>query len=190
MAFRRKKSKTDILSPNAHSTGSSPAQNKTTQGPQEPDKSAPQSSPLCRPGYNEHKCRNVLVRYCAHIPRNYQYKDGIQRIFLVLREHIGDENMDLAGGVLYELIEIDCEHTDDAGAAYQRWRYDHMWRHSDFELPHVPHMTTITPSIVPTSKLEKWRAAHPESDRFNVSQVIPKQEEVSVEIFCAPEAPE
>ena len=26
------------------------------------------------------ECRNVLVRYCAHIPRNYQYKDGIQQV--------------------------------------------------------------------------------------------------------------
>ena len=26
------------------------------------------------------ECRNVLVRYCAHIPRNYQYRDGVQQV--------------------------------------------------------------------------------------------------------------
>lgn len=26
------------------------------------------------------ECRNVLVRYCAHIPRNYQYRDGVQLV--------------------------------------------------------------------------------------------------------------
>jgi hypothetical protein len=69
------------------------------------------------------------VRYCGHVPRNYQYKDGIQQVFLLLRDHLGDENLDLAGGVLYELIEIDCEHTHDPGAAFQRWRHDHMSRY-------------------------------------------------------------
>jgi hypothetical protein len=24
------------------------------------------------------ECRNILVRYCAHVPRNFQYRDGIQ----------------------------------------------------------------------------------------------------------------
>jgi hypothetical protein len=48
---------------------------------------------------------------------------------LILRDHVGDENMDRAGGVLYELIEIDCDHTDDPGAAFQRWKHDHLRRH-------------------------------------------------------------
>lgn len=26
------------------------------------------------------ECRNVLVRYCAHVPRNYQYRDGIRLV--------------------------------------------------------------------------------------------------------------
>ena len=26
------------------------------------------------------ECRNVLVRYCAHIPRNYHYRDGIRLV--------------------------------------------------------------------------------------------------------------
>ncbi|RWA13668.1 hypothetical protein EKO27_g1464 [Xylaria grammica] len=37
---------------------------------------------LSRSGYDEEKCRNVLVRFCAHIPRNFQYKDGIQQVGL------------------------------------------------------------------------------------------------------------
>ncbi|KAI1189335.1 hypothetical protein F5B17DRAFT_428691 [Nemania serpens] len=124
---------------------------------------------LSREGYDEEKCRNVLVRFCAHVPRNFQYKDGIQQIFLILREHLGDENLDLAGGVLYELIEVDCEHTDDPGAAFQRWRHDHMYRYADLELPHIPHMTTITTSIIPTERLSHWRSEHPDRYRFVLS---------------------
>ncbi|KAF4483394.1 hypothetical protein FAGAP_11844 [Fusarium agapanthi] len=63
--------------------------------------------------FDEEKCRNVLVRYCAHIPRNYQYRDGIRLVFLVLRDHLGDEFLGYAGGVLYEMIEVDCHHSDD-----------------------------------------------------------------------------
>ncbi|KAK8077209.1 hypothetical protein PG996_003379 [Apiospora saccharicola] len=132
---------------------------------------------LTREGYDEDKCRNVLVRYCAHIPRNYQYKDGVQQVFLVLREHLGDENLDLAGGVLYELIEIDCEYTDDPGAAFQRWRHDHMSRYTDLELPHVPHMTTITPCIIPTERLAHWRFHHPERYPFVLSDSAPPSAE-------------
>ncbi|KAI1108171.1 hypothetical protein F5Y14DRAFT_459987 [Nemania sp. NC0429] len=128
---------------------------------------------LSRSGYDEEKCRNVLVRFCAHVPRNFQYKDGIQQIFLILREYLGDENLDLAGGVLYELIEVDCEHTDDPGAAFQRWRHDHMYRYADLELPHIPHMTTITTSIIPTEALSRWRAEHPERYRFVLSDSSP-----------------
>ncbi|KAI1825152.1 hypothetical protein F4861DRAFT_530467 [Xylaria intraflava] len=128
---------------------------------------------LSRLGYDEEKCRNVLVRFCAHVPRNFQYKDGIQQIFLILRDHLGDENLDLAGGVLYELIEVDCEHTDDPGAAFQRWRHDHMYRYADLELPHIPHMTTITSSIIPTEKLARWRLEHPDRYRFVLSDSSP-----------------
>ncbi|KAK6081326.1 hypothetical protein SCUP515_03014 [Seiridium cupressi] len=151
--------------------------------------------------FDEDKCRNVLVRYCGHIPRNYQYKDGVQQVFLVLRDHLGDENLDLAGGVLYELIEMDCEHTHDPGAAFQRWRHDHMSRHvsppsmprrmqatdtnqSDLELPHVPHMTTITPSIVPTERLARWRAEHSERYPFVLSDSKPLEGRSSAERSC------
>ncbi|CAJ2510714.1 Uu.00g063390.m01.CDS01 [Anthostomella pinea] len=139
---------------------------------------------LSRSGYDEEKCRNVLVRYCAHIPRNYQYKDGVQQIFLILREHLGDENLDLAGGVLYELIEVDCEHTDDSGAAFQRWRHDHMCRYSDLELPHVPHMMTITSSIIPTERLELWRLEHRDRYPFVLSDFSPSSQRQSHDPSC------
>ncbi|KAI1480562.1 hypothetical protein F4774DRAFT_424821 [Daldinia eschscholtzii] len=134
--------------------------------------------------YNYPECRNVLVRYCAHIPRNYQYKDGIPQIFLILREHLGDENIDLAGGVLYELIEVDCDRTDDPGAAFQRWKYDHLRRYADLELPHVPHMTTITSSIIPTKKLTQWRAEHPEKYPFVLSDSTPSTDRASMDPSC------
>lgn len=51
------------------------------------------------------------------------------QVFLVLRDHMGDEHLGLAAGVLYEMIEVDCQHSDDPGAAFQRWRHDHMNRH-------------------------------------------------------------
>ncbi|KAI0537019.1 hypothetical protein GGR58DRAFT_514089 [Xylaria digitata] len=139
---------------------------------------------LSRSGYDEEKCRNVLVRFCAHIPRNFQYKDGIQQIFLILREHLGDENLDLAGGVLYELIELDCEHTDDPGAAFQRWRHDHMCRHADLELPHIPHLTTITSSIVPTEKLSLWRLEHADRYRFVLSDSSPSTKRDYIDPSC------
>ncbi|KAI1178180.1 hypothetical protein F4777DRAFT_595259 [Nemania sp. FL0916] len=145
-----------------------------------------QSGPhnLSRAGYDEEKCRSVLVRFCAHVPRNFQYKDGIQQIFLILREHLGDENLDLAGGVLYELIEVDCEHTDDPGAAFQRWRHDHMSRYADLELPHIPHMTTITSCIVPTEKLARWRSEHTDRYRFVLSDSSPLESRDCVDPSC------
>ncbi|KAI1139784.1 hypothetical protein F5Y05DRAFT_411968 [Hypoxylon sp. FL0543] len=139
---------------------------------------------LNRTGYHEEKCRNVLVRYCAHIPRNFQYKDGIQQIFLILREHLGDENLDLAGGVLYELIEVDCEHTDDPGAAFQRWKHDHLRRYADLELPHVPHLTTVTLAIIPTQRLAQWRSQHSSRYPFVLSDSSPSTERASVDPSC------
>ena len=47
----------------------------------------------------------------------------------MLRDHLGDELLGLAGGVLYKLIEVDCHYSDDPGAAFQRWRHDHLNRH-------------------------------------------------------------
>jgi hypothetical protein len=30
------------------------------------------------------ECRNILVRYCAHVPRNFQYRDGVQVVSAAL----------------------------------------------------------------------------------------------------------
>ena len=70
------------------------------------------------------------------------------QVFLILREHMGDEVLDLAGGVLYELIEIDCPFSDDAGAGFQRWRWNHMRRGVSIRppLPDRPN-----PSYLPTA---------------------------------------
>jgi hypothetical protein len=51
------------------------------------------------------------------------------QVFLMLRDHLGDEVLEEAGGVLYELIEVDCVHSDDAGAVFQSWKHDHMKRY-------------------------------------------------------------
>ncbi|KAF5239583.1 hypothetical protein FAUST_4904 [Fusarium austroamericanum] len=126
-----------------------------------------------RESFDEDKCRNVLVRYCAHIPRNYQYRDGIQLVFLVLRDHLGDELLGLAGGVLYEMIEVDCHYSDDPGAAFQRWRHDHLNRHADLELPHIPHLNTVTSSIIPTTALMQWREGHPQRYHTRLSDYSP-----------------
>ncbi|KAI8715652.1 hypothetical protein NCS52_01073300 [Fusarium sp. LHS14.1] len=129
--------------------------------------------------FDENKCRNVLVRYCAHVPRNYRYSDGIRLVFLVLRDHMGDEHLGLAAGVLYEMIEVDCQHSDDPGAAFQRWRHDHMNRHADLELPHVPHLTTVTSTIIPTAMLTKWRKEHPHRYQTRLSDYSPTLERSS-----------
>jgi hypothetical protein len=116
---------------------------------------------------NSAECRNVLVRYCAHIPRNYQYRDGVRlvrcpihlgeqlsdkvQVFLVLRDHLGDEFLGLAGGVLYEMIEVDCHYSDDPGAAFQRWRHDHLNRH-------VRRVATSTTELVVTQDTGRPRA--------------------------------
>lgn len=98
------------------------------------EKSAP-SSPkrsgthnLRREGYSEEKCRYVLVKYCSGIPRNYNYAEGVQLVYEKLREHCGDENLDLSIGVLYEFIEVDTDFTFDQGAAFRRWQFDHSRR--------------------------------------------------------------
>ncbi|RMJ11371.1 hypothetical protein CDV36_008969 [Fusarium kuroshium] len=130
--------------------------------------------------FDENKCRNVLVRYCAHIPRNYRYSDGIRLVFLVLRDHMGDEHLGLAAGVLYEMIEVDCHHSDDPGAAFQRWRHDHMNRHADLELPHVPHLTTVTSTIIPTATLTSWRKEHPHRYQTRLSDYSPTFERSSL----------
>ncbi|CAM1509216.1 Fc.00g029550.m01.CDS01 [Cosmosporella sp. VM-42] len=136
------------------------------------------------PAFDEEKCRNVLVRYCAHIPRNYQYRDGIRLVFLVLRDHLGDECLGLAAGVLYEMIEVDCQHSDDPGAAFQRWRHDHLKRHADLDLPHVPHLTTVSSTIIPTNNLIQWRNSHPQRYPTRLSDHAPTRQRSSTTTSC------
>ncbi len=59
----------------------------------------------------------------------FQFLIPCHQVFLILREHMGDKTLDLAGGVLYELIEIDCTYSHEPGACFQRWRHDHMRRY-------------------------------------------------------------
>lgn len=60
---------------------------------------------------------------------NALISSNVNQVFLVLRVHLGDECLGSAAGVLYEMIEVDCQHSDDPGAGFQRWRHDHMNRH-------------------------------------------------------------
>lgn len=83
---------------------------------------------LRREGYSEERCRYVLVKYCSSIPRNFNYAEGVQLVYERLREHCGDENLDLSIGVLYEFIEVDTQFTFEQGAAFRRWQFDHFRR--------------------------------------------------------------
>ncbi|KAJ2901269.1 hypothetical protein MKZ38_002019 [Zalerion maritima] len=74
---------------------------------------------------------------------------------------MGDDNLSMALGVLYEMIEVDSCHTDDPGASFQRWRFHHLRRHGDLDLPHAPRMMTVASSIKPTAALATWREEHP-----------------------------
>ena len=51
-------------------------------------------------------------------------------------------------------------------------------------MPHVPHMTTITPSIVPTEALTHWRAEHPERYPFVLSDSSPSPDRSSFDPSC------
>jgi hypothetical protein len=55
---------------------------------------------------------------------------------------------------------------------------------TDLELPHVPHMTTITTSVVATEKLARWRAKHPERYKFVLSDSTPLPDRLSSEHSC------
>ena len=43
----------------------------------------------------------------------------------------------------------------------------------DLELPHVPHLTTVTSTITPTAALRRWRRDHPERYRTKLSDHAP-----------------
>jgi hypothetical protein len=93
-------------------------------------KSAAMCSSVTVPTSPETISTRTVFSWQVNIPNQAAIHSLIlDQVFLTLREHLGDEDLDLAGGVLYELIEIDCEHTDDPGAAFQRWRHDHLSRY-------------------------------------------------------------
>ena len=71
----------------------------------------------------------ILIRNCSHIPRNFNYSDGVHIVVRTLCEQLGDENLDLSLGVLYEFVEVnDTTDTWQEGSAYRRWAHDHSLR--------------------------------------------------------------
>ncbi|TAQ85553.1 hypothetical protein B7494_g6108 [Chlorociboria aeruginascens] len=115
---------------------------------------------LSRIGWDEEKCRNFMIRSLDWVPRNMSYVDGLRTIHPQLQERFGDENIDLACGVLEELIEIESP-PPFPECVFQRWKFQHLHRYDDFQLPHVPHTTTIVSPIIPTKALLEWRTKHP-----------------------------
>lgn len=87
-------------------------------------------------------CRRVLVQECSDIPRNFNYADGVQFVYAKLVEWLGDDNLDLSIGVLYEFIEVDCDYTHDENAAFKRWQYDHLLR--KVSLRNIPLQEQLT----------------------------------------------
>lgn len=100
--FRRHKPRDELATSGLGQPGSTSTQQQTSRDTHEATSAETEVSSISRPGYDEHstytptyiaighilihrssECRNVLVRYCAHIPRNYQYKDGIHRVRLL-----------------------------------------------------------------------------------------------------------
>ncbi|PQE15295.1 DDHD domain protein [Rutstroemia sp. NJR-2017a BVV2] len=90
------------------------------------------------------------------VPRNLPYKDGLRILHPRLQERFGDENVDLALGVLEELIEVE-ELPPFPPCIFQRWKYEHLRRREDYTNPHCPHTTTIQAPVVPTKTLLDYR---------------------------------
>ncbi|TGO32905.1 hypothetical protein BHYA_0280g00100 [Botrytis hyacinthi] len=111
---------------------------------------------LSREGWGEEKCRNYLIRLCSDVPRNFPYKDGLRILHPRLQERFGDENVDLALGVLEELIEIE-EPPPFPASVFQRWKHEHLRLQEDFTNPHAPHTATIQAPVVPTQALVAYR---------------------------------
>lgn len=61
------------------------------------------------------------------IPRNFNYGDGLRLLHPLLQSQSGDENMDLALGVLEEYIEVE-DTTPFPHSMFQRWKFDHLRR--------------------------------------------------------------
>ena len=73
-------------------------------------------------------CRDFLVRVLGWIPRNYNYGDGLKTIYPPLQGRFGDKNLNLAVGVLHELIEVKAL-SSFPEAVYQRWKFRQLHRH-------------------------------------------------------------
>src|SRR6266542_1375111 len=73
------------------------------------------------------ECRNFLVKDLAWIPPNCNYEDGMRLIHGQLQLAFGDENMDLALGVLEELIELEAPPSFPHNL-YQHWTHAHRRR--------------------------------------------------------------
>ncbi|ESZ94705.1 hypothetical protein SBOR_4899 [Sclerotinia borealis F-4128] len=91
-----------------------------------------------------------------HMPRNFPYKDGLRILHPRLQERFGDENVDLAMGVLEELIEVE-EQPPFPPSVFQRWKHEHLPLQEDFTNPHAPHTATIQAPVVPTKTLIEYR---------------------------------
>ena len=74
------------------------------------------------------ECRNFLVSKLNWIPRNYEYEDGMKIMFPELIMAFGDENLNLAMGVLDELIEMNGI-PPFPESIYQRWKHQYLHRH-------------------------------------------------------------
>lgn len=61
------------------------------------------------------------------MPRNFPYTDGLRMLHPRLQARFGDENVDLALGVLEELIEVE-ELPPFAPSVFQRWKHEHLRR--------------------------------------------------------------
>ncbi|KAI0422275.1 hypothetical protein F5X98DRAFT_325492 [Xylaria grammica] len=59
-----------------------------------------------------------------------------------------------------------------------------MYRYADLELPHIPHMTTITSSIIPTERLSLWRSEHSDRYRFVLSDSSPSTKRDYIDPSC------
>lgn len=98
-----------------------------------------------------------------------------------LRNHLGDENLDLSIGVLYEFIEVnDTSNTWEESSAFRRWAHDHSLRKTDFCNAHVPRLGNIVVgNIRPTERLQQWREQQKQqqTDRQTMTEptVIPSR---------------
>ncbi|KAF2965054.1 hypothetical protein GQX73_g8513 [Xylaria multiplex] len=60
-----------------------------------------------------------------------------------------------------------------------------IWPEESYlELPHIPHLTTITSSIVPTEKLSLWRLEHADRYRFVLSDSSPSTKRDYIDPSC------